>query len=642
MCGIAGIVSLEGRPVSRDELGSMCDVLAHRGPDDEGYYLGTSAGLGMRRLSIIDLKTGRQPVSNEDGSIWVVFNGEIYNFKDLRQELLARGHSFYTATDTETIVHLYEEYGTACVQRMRGMFAFAVWDERRRELFLARDRLGIKPLYYAEVDGRLLFASELKALLQLPEIDRRLNWGAVHHLFTSLYTPRSESIIEGVRKLAPGHWLAWKPEHPVRVEQYWDVSFEPDYSQREGCYADQLRELLEESVDLHLVSDVPVGAFLSGGIDSSSVVAAAARLTAGPVKTFSIGFTEREHNELDHARRVSSHFGTEHHELVLEPDALGIVEDLAWHLDEPFGDPSAIPTYMVSKLASEHVKVVLSGDGGDELFAGYDKYLVERKERNYRFIPKAVRKALGFAGDRMTDGMRGRNFLRHIALDGAERYRDATTLFKNDERRRLFQPEAFEMLSQCDPCLTWAESPAKANGAWLSALQYQDLKSYLPLDILTKVDRMSMAHSIETRVPLLDHKLVEFAATIPPEFQLRGRTTKNIFKRSMRGILPDEIIDRPKHGFSVPLGGWFRGRLNTFIRDLLLSEQGKRRGIFNPAYVEELLRRNQKGRDLDFQLWTLISFELWCRTFLDQAVRRPAPVTVHDRMFSAGSRRALV
>src|SRR5205809_4225733 len=519
MCGIAGIVSLEGRPVSRDELGSMCDVLAHRGPDDEGYYLGTSAGLGMRRLSIIDLKTGRQPVSNEDGSIWVVFNGEIYNFKDLRQELLARGHSFYTATDTETIVHLYEEYGTACVQRMRGMCAFAVWDERRRELFLARDRLGIKPLYYAEVDGRLLFASELKALLQLPEIDRRLNWGAVYHLFTSLYTPRSESIIEGVRKLAPGHWLAWKPEHPVRVEQYWDVSFEPDYSQREGCYADQLRELLEESVDLHLVSDVPVGAFLSGGIDSSAVVAAAARLTAGPVKTFSIGFTEREHNELDHARRVSSHFGTEHHELVLEPDALGIVEDLAWYLDEPFGDPSAIPTYMVSKLASEHVKVVLSGDGGDELFAGYDRYVVEARERRAE-LPPVARRLLGLAADLMPDGMRGRNFLGHFSLAGAARYLDALTLFRHDAKRRLFRPEILEVFANDDPWRDALGFIASAPDHWLSALQYLDIKTYLPLDILTKVDRMSMAHSLEARVPLLDHKLIEFAATIPPELQL--------------------------------------------------------------------------------------------------------------------------
>jgi asparagine synthase (glutamine-hydrolysing) len=620
MCGIAGILSLNGRTISPDDLYAMCAALAHRGPDDEGFYLGRdkSVGLGMRRLSIIDLQTGRQPVHNEDGTVWVVFNGEIYNFRELRRKLEQHGHVFSTATDTEVIVHLYEDFGPHCVEHLRGMFAFALWDERSRTLLLARDRLGIKPLYYAEIGERLLFASELKAILQATEVERSLNWRAVSHLFTCLTTPPAESIIEGVRKLEPGHILIASPGKDLQTERYWEVRFEPDYSRSEEDYAEELRERLEESVSLHLVSDVPLGVFLSGGIDSSAVVATMARLVPGTVKTFSIGFPDRDFSELDYARLVAKRFDTDHHELILEPHVVDILEELAWYLDEPFGDPSAIPTFMVSKLAADHVTVVLSGDGGDELFAGYDKYLVEQRERRYRFVPRPFRRLLGAIGELMHEGMRGRNFLRHIALDGAMRYLDASTLFSLEQKKRLFQPDASEMLMKSDPWPEAAKDLAGVNGHWLSALQYLDLKRYLPLDILTKVDRMSMAHSIEARVPLLDHKLVEFAATIPPELRLRNGTTKHIFKHALRGILPDEIIDRPKHGFAVPLGRWFRGQLGSFVRELLLSETSQRRGILNPAYIEQLIQRHENGRELDFQLWTLISFELWCRTFLDR------------------------
>lgn len=620
MCGIAGIVSMNGRPVLLEELQSMCAAMVRRGPDDEGFYLGAGAGLGMRRLSIIDLQTGRQPVRNEDGSVWAVFNGEIYNFQSLRRELEQRGHVFASATDTEVIVHLYEEYGTRCVEHLRGMFAFALWDTRRQQLLLARDRLGIKPLYYGEIGGRWVFASELKAVLQLPEIERRLNWSAVNHLFTFLSTPPSESIVEGVHKLDPGHLLVASPSKGVRVERYWDVRFEPDDRLTEGDCVERLRELIEESVRLHLMSDVPLGAFLSGGIDSSSVVATMARLSPRPVKTFSIGFKEGDYNELDHARRVAERFGTEHHELILNADVLGMLDDLAWHLDEPFGDSSAIPTYMVSKMASEQVTVVLSGDGGDELFAGYDKYLVEANERCYR-LPAPLRTALGAVGDRLPHGAKGRNFLRHFALPGWERYLDASTLFRRDEKRRLFQADAFDRLSPHDPWRGKLDDLTHTNDGWLSAVQYLDLKNYLPLDILTKVDRMSMAHSIEARVPLLDHKLVEFSATIPPEFKLHRGTTKYIFKRAMQGILPDEIIHRPKRGFAIPLGRWFRGQLDRVVRELLLSERSRQRGIVNAAFVEQLLTQHRHGRDLDLQLWTLMSFELWCRTFLDQGPR---------------------
>ncbi|MBI4609209.1 MAG: asparagine synthase (glutamine-hydrolyzing) [Candidatus Rokubacteria bacterium] len=624
MCGIAGIASFGGRPVSVDEVRAMCDALVHRGPDDNGFYAGPGVALGMRRLSIIDLETGRQPIRNEDGSVWVVFNGEIYNFRELRRELEQRGHRFYTATDSETIVHLYEEDGARCVEKMRGMFAFAVWDARRRQLLLARDRLGIKPLYYAELGGRLVFGSELKAILQLPEAGRSLNWNAVNHLFVSLSTSRSESIIAGIRKLEPGHVLTVSAERGSVIESYWDVRFEPDYGRSEGYFVERLRELLDESVTLHLVSDVPLGAFLSGGIDSSSVVATMARVASGPVKTFSIGFSDDDYNELGYARRVAEDFGTEHHELLLQPDVVEILDELAWYLDEPFGDSSAIPTYMVSKVASEHVTVVLSGDGGDELFAGYDKYVVEKKERKYRFVPAPMRRGLGIIAGMMPEGMRGRNFLRHISLADVERYLDAGTLFRLGEQKKLFRPEVVEMFSGYDPWRREKEYLVGTNGNWLSTLQYLDFKTYLPLDILTKVDRMSMAHSIEARPPLLDHKLVEFAATIPPELKLRNGTTKDIFKRAMRGILPDAIIDRPKRGFAIPLGRWFRGQLGGFVRELLLSERSRRRGIFNGAYIEELLRRPERGRELDLQLWTLISFELWCRTFLDTGPRRAA------------------
>src|SRR3989454_495617 len=601
MCGIAGIMSFDEQPVSIEELQGMCAAISHRGPDDEGFYLDKGVGLGMRRLSIIDLQTGAQPVHNEDGAVWVVFNGEIYNFRDLRRKLEQRGHVFSTATDTEVIVHLYEEYGQHCVEHLRGMFAFALWDDRLKLLLLARDRLGIKPLYYAEVGGRLLFASELKAILQAPEVQRSVNWRAVSRLFTGLTTPPAESIIEGVRKLEPGHLLIASPGKDPQIERYWEVRFEPDYSRSEEDYAEELRERLEESVALHLVSDVPLGAFLSGGIDSSSVVATMARLTSSPVKTFSIGFTDEDYNELHYARQVANRFGTDHHELILEPNVVDILEDLAWHLDEPFGDPSAIPTFMVSKLAADYVTVVLSGDGGDELFAGYDKYLVEGRERRFRFVPPRIRRLLDTLSRLMPEGMRGRNLLRHFSLPESERCLDAVTLFRLEDKHKLFRKEAFERLSHYDPFRLEAEELTHGDGHWLTRLQSLDQKRYLPLDILTKVDRMSMAHSIESRVPLLDHKLVEFAATIPPELRLRNRTTKYLFKCALRGILPDEIIDRPKHGFGIPLGRWFRGQLGAFVRELLLSETSRRRGIFNTAYIEQLVHQHEKGRVRDLQ-----------------------------------------
>jgi len=623
MCGIAGIVRVDGRPVFEHEVRAMCGAMTHRGPDEEGVFLGDGVGLGMRRLSIIDLQNGQQPVSNEDGTVQVVFNGEIYNYRELRGLLVRRGHVFRTGTDTETIVHLYEDFGPKAVGYLCGMFAFALWDVRRRQLLLARDRLGIKPLYYAEVDGGVVFASELKPILQLPDVKRTLNWDGVSHLFTFLATAPSHSIVEGVRKLEPARIAVAAPGRALRIERYWDLTFEPDERATEQELVERLRLLLTASVARHQISDVPIGAFLSGGIDSSAVVAAMARLTTERVKTFSIGFVENGYDELCHARRVATAFNTDHHELVLKPDAVQLIEDLAWYLDEPFGDTSAIATYIVSKLAAEHVKVVLTGDGGDELFAGYDKYLVEQRERRYDRVPAVVRKTMAAVGHAMPDGTPGRRFLRHLALDGSRRYLHASTLFHADEISRLFRHEALEQLAACEP---WAESLSslqKDGGSdWISAAQYCDLNNYLPLDVLTKVDRMTMAHSIEARPPLLDHHIVEFAATVPSRLRLRDGTTKYLFKQAMRGILPDEIIDRPKQGFAVPLHAWFRGELSDFARDLLLSERCRHRGLFNVEYLEQLLRLNERGRDVGLQLWTVASFELWCQRFLDA----PLPV----------------
>jgi len=608
MCGIAGILNLDGAPVAAEDIERMCATIVHRGPDEGGLLVRGEIGLGMRRLSIIDLSNGHQPVSNEDGTVWVVFNGEIYNYPQLRERLLARGHRFSTHSDTEVIVHLYEDHGLDAVNHLRGMFAFALWDARRKRLLLGRDRLGIKPLYYGEIGGRLVFASELKAILELPGIAREIDCTAVNHLFTTLTTPGSQSIVRGIRKLEAAHLLIAAPRTETRTKRYWDVKFETDRRSSARDFEDELRARLDESVRIHMLSDVPVGAFLSGGIDSSSVVAHMFRNTDRPVKTFAIGFREEAFNELPYAREVARKFGTDHHELVVEPDITAFVDDLIWHLDEPFGDPSAIPTYLVSRLAAEHVKVVLSGDGGDELFAGYDKYRVEQHERRWSRLPRVARRALHTAGSRMREGAKGRNFVLHHSLDGWDRYLDSLAFFREPARAQLLHPDVFAQLDSEVP-------PADLH--WLSAAQSFDLHHYLPDDILTKVDRMSMAHSLEARVPLLDHELVEFAATIPPDMHLRGDSGKQVFKRAMRGILPDAILDRPKRGFAVPLAAWFRGAMEDFARDLLLSRQSRERNILNTRYVERLLDLHRGGRPLDFQLWTLITFELWCRTFID-------------------------
>jgi asparagine synthase (glutamine-hydrolysing) len=635
VCGIAGIVRFDGEPVFEHEIRAMCQMLVHRGPDEEGVYLGDGVGLGMRRLSIIDLDSSQQPICNEDRSVWVVFNGEIYNYRELRQELTKRGHRFRTAGDTETIVHLWEEFGPGCVDHLRGMFSFAIWDSAQRRVLLARDRLGIKPLYYVALPHGLAFASELKPLLQLPEVTRNLSWEAVRHLVTFMATSSAQSIVDGIRKLEPGRLATVSEVGDFQIHRYWDVAFQPDEEATERELIDRLRDLLCESVKLHEVSDVPIGAFLSGGIDSSAVVATMAAMRSEPVKTFSIGFADREFDELRYARSVSETFGTEHHELVLRPDVVDVAQDLAWFLDEPFGDTSAIPTFMVSKLAAEYVTVVLTGDGGDELFGGYDKYVTDLAEQRFDRIPRPVRLALGAVGRQLPEGTKGKRFLEHLALEGSRRYLDASTLFRAGQLKRLFQDDAYEQLSAHNP---WAHALGcldRAGHDALSSLQYCDLNTYLPLDILTKVDRMAMAHSIEARPPLLDHRLVEFAATIPSRFRIHNGSTKYLFKQAMRGLLPDDIIDRPKHGFAIPLARWFRSELAGFARDLLCSDRTRQRGLFRTEQVERLIRLHEGGRDIDLQLWTLVSLELWCRRVLD------VPLSTARRLPRASQERIL-
>ncbi|HYB96598.1 MAG TPA: asparagine synthase (glutamine-hydrolyzing) [Vicinamibacterales bacterium] len=630
MCGIAGILRREGAPVFETEVRSMCDLMTHRGPDDDGVYIGDGVGLGMRRLSIIGLSNGSQPIANEDRTVWVVFNGEIYNYEALRSHLAARGHMFRTDSDTECLVHLYEDYGVEFVEHLRGMFAFAIWDTGTRQLLLGRDRLGIKPLYYAETGDGLYFASEIKPILQFPAIQRTLDWGAVGHLLTFLATPSSASIVAGISKLEPAHVAVASDRERLTPKRYWSVSFNADTRSTEAQLVDQLRALLEESVALHRVSDVPIGAFLSGGVDSSAVVATLARQHPDRIKTFSIGFEESNFDELGYARQVAARYGTDHHELVVRPDVVRIVEDLTWYLDEPFGDTSAIPTYMVSGLASGHVKVVLTGDGGDEVFAGYDRYAVEDRERVYDRLPRPLRRIAGGIGDALPDGATGKRFLQHLALDGPRRYLDASMLFRSSELERLLRPDAYREVARHDFCAPAFRTLQARGGDWLGALQHFDLNAYLPQDILTKVDRMTMAHSVEARPPLLDHRLVEFAATIPAHLRLRNGTTKYLFKKAVRGLLPDTIIDRPKQGFAVPLARWLRKDLAVFARDVLLSDSAKQRGIFNLSYVEHLLALHDRGRDLDLQLWTILSLELWCRRFIDGDVsamqaQRPRP-----------------
>lgn len=625
MCGIAGyfqsgavMASSESQQLAK----RMCDVITHRGPDDAGYYLEGGVAIGMRRLSIIDIASGHQPISNEDGSVWIVFNGEIYNFAELRADLIARGHSFKTHSDTETIVHLYEEDGERCVERLRGMFGFAIWDRRENKLFLARDRAGKKPLHYTMVGDTLVFGSEIKSLLQFPGVERRANAEAISDYLSFGYVPDPQTAFRGIDKLPPGHTLTFR-EGRVTTRQYWNFQFDQTQQspREERFYVERLRELIAEAVRIRLVSEVPLGAFLSGGVDSSTVVAMMARAMDQPVKTFSIGFSEASFDELKYARLTAERYRTDHHEFMVTPDVCRLVEEIVWHHDEPFADASSIPTYVVSKMAREFVTVILSGDGGDELFAGYERYLIHEGRNRFERIPRWFRRGVMLPLSRaLPRAAYGKQFLRNISLSDGARFVDSLSYFGADAKRSLLGEAIKRDLNGHNSSAAFENLFAEPRSAdQIERLLYLDSKTYLPGDILTKVDRMSMAHSIEARVPLLDHELIEFVETIPSNFKLRGQTTKHILKQAMADLIPKEIVHRPKMGFGVPLRKWLNNELRELLYDTLTDRRARERGLLNPRAVLALLDEHARGRrDNSLHLWGLLNLELWHRSFIDR------------------------
>ncbi len=631
MCGICGLIRTDGRPADADAVRRMSAAVAHRGPDDEGLFCDGPAALGHRRLAVIDLSPeARQPLVNEDGSVRVVFNGEIYNFAELRAGLERRGHVFRSRSDTEVIVHLYEEHGEGCLDHLRGMFALAVWDAPRRRLLLARDRLGKKPLYWAEGAGRLLFASEIKAILAEGSTPRVPDALAIHHYLTYDFVPSPLTAFRGIRRLPPAHFLVLEGGR-VRIERYWRLAYGPKAAAPPGELEAELLRRLREAVRLRLVSDVPLGAFLSGGVDSSAVVACMAEAAPGAVRTFSVGFREQEFDETPWARAVAERFGTRHTELLVEPRALEVLPRLVWHFDEPFADSSAIPSWYVAQAAREHVTVVLNGDGGDEDFAGYGRYVANDADRRLEARPggRLWRRARLLAR-RGRDRMRGvpamaslREDLRRLSPDVANGLR--LCRFRPEEKAWLYHP-AFTEAAGAGDSLSLLEEAAAAPGAegLVDRALAADIALYLPDDLLVKVDVTSMAHGLEARSPLLDHELAEFAARLPERLKLDRGRTKVAFRRALRDILPPELLERPKMGFGVPLARWFRGELRDFVRDTLLDGTARGRGIFREEAVRALLAEHLAGRrDRSSHLWNLVMLEQWHRTFIDPAV--PAP-----------------
>jgi asparagine synthase (glutamine-hydrolysing) len=619
MCGICGVFNFVTRqPFERVLVKRATDAMVHRGPDDEGFYLAGELALGNRRLSIIDLPGGHQPIANEDESLWITFNGEIYNYRELRPELEARGHRFRTASDTETILHLYEEHGFACLERLRGMFAFALWDGRARQLFVARDRLGVKPLFYREEPGRLIFASELRALRELARQPMEIDSQSVYDFFGFRYIPAPHTFYRGVQKLLPGHFLV-ADSRGVRTQAYWDVPAE-ELAGRQSSkdLAQQVVELLRESIRLRLIADVPLGVFLSGGTDSSALVALMTEFAGNqgaPVRTFSVGFEEEGYNELPFARHVAQTFATEHREVVVR--SRDLAEELA-HLiafrDEPVAEPTDVALYRIARLASQSVKVVLAGEGGDELFAGYPKYAADRLAGLVGAFPQEVTRAL--ARWLPYRQRRAKLALETLSIrNEAERSATWFASFSREEREALFSRDFLAQVDVAHPARVFEQVLAKARDrSPLKRMLYADLKIWLPDNLLLRGDQMTMAASIEERVPFLDHKLVELAARIPGRLLARGFRTKRLFRQALRPYLPEEILRRPKVGFTVPIGPWFRKPLQSLVADLVLSPEARSRGYFNPAQMETFVREHFDGvRDRQKQLWTLVNFELWCR-----------------------------
>ena len=641
MCGIAGIVSKDrGARIDGATIRAMCDAIVHRGPDDEGIYAQGPVGLGMRRLSIIDLAGGHQPIFNEDRSIAIVFNGEIYNFPELRPELERRGHRFTTNSDTEVIVHLYEDMGPACVTKLRGMFTFALYDRTRDKLLIGRDRLGKKPMHYALAGDRLLFGSEIKSILAVaPELARIDHQALLQYMYFGYILDPLTAFLP-IRKLPPGHLLEFE-RGELRIQQYWDLPQYATYSpsSEEECLVEMERRLAE-AVRIRLISDVPLGALLSGGTDSSIVVALMARASSDPVKTFSIGFKQADFNEAPYARLVAERFHTDHHELILEPDIVGTVEKLTRSLEEPFGDSSMLPTYFISCLARQHVTVALSGDGGDEVFAGYDRYRTALHDRAFPWVPEWTRSLYrNHIHQRLPYSVPGRSLAYSISLPWDKRYAEDVSLQPIFRELRLLSEDVLARAEQDDPLNALhhylERAPAKDP---LSRLLYLDSKTYLPGDILTKVDRMSMLTSLEVRVPILDHVFLEWATSLTPEWKMRGGKQKYMLKKLAQRVgVPREVLDRPKQGFALPLVHWTRHDLKDMILSVLLEPRTLQRGYFKPEAVRQLLdehfrqRRNHSGR-----IWRLLAFELWHRNYLEAIPRHETGIPLAAAVSTPG------
>ncbi|HEX5888247.1 MAG TPA: asparagine synthase (glutamine-hydrolyzing) [Pyrinomonadaceae bacterium] len=631
MCGINGIAfsSQSGRQVDATVLKRMRDVITHRGPDDEGIFVDGRVGLGHRRLSIVDVAAGHQPMTNEDGSLHITYNGEIYNHADYREPLIARGHVYKTHCDTETILHLYAEYGDDCVDRLRGMFAFAIWDRNKRELFIARDRLGVKPLYYVHTqDGSLYFASEIKALLEARAVKPELNFRAFSDYLANHATSGEETLFIGVKRLLPGHTLRWR-DGEIKIRKYWDVSFEKQApaGRSDADYIAEWSDLFRKSVQLRLMADVPLGMFLSGGIDSSAIAAVMSTLVDEPIKTFSVAFAEREANELEYARLVAQAYKTDHHEIVVTPEQFWTkLPDLIWHEDEPLAHPSSVALYFVSHLASQHVKVVLTGEGSDELMAGYARYRktilnLALGEHYHRMVPSGVRDLVrkqfsGMTGSKLRLKL-GRTFL-NLSPDIESIYFDNFSVFSRSLQQQLLTTDAMDQMGGIDPYAGVRDVLRNTDAqSLLDRLLYADIKTYLH-ELLMKQDQMSMAASVESRVPFLDHKLVEFTSSLPERLKLRRWTTKYVLRQSMKGVLPPAILDRPKMGFPVPLGKWFRGAYAPVLDEYVLSSRAIERGIFQPDFVRSLVDQHQRGvANHSERLWSLVNLEMWFRRFID-------------------------
>jgi asparagine synthase (glutamine-hydrolysing) len=631
MCGICGQLLFDpGARVDPAELQRMTDVITHRGPDSDGHFVQGRIGIGMRRLRIIDLATGEQPIANEDESLWIVFNGEIYNYVELRPLLEARGHVFSTHSDTETIVHLYEEYGARCVDHLNGMFAFAIWDCRRQELFISRDRLGIKPLFYAHEPGRrLLFASEIKSLLET-DVSREVDYLGLHDYFSLFYVPTPRSAFKAIRKLPPAHWLRCRSDGTLEIERYWDVPFpqQPIERRPRAFYVERIRDLMRESVRRQLRSDVPLGVLLSGGLDSTSIVAFMSDVLDRPIKTFSIGFHEPSYNELPQARLVAEAFDTEHRELVVEPDLIQLIQEIILHFDEPFADYSAIPTYLVSQLARREVIVALSGDGGDEVFAGYQTHYAYRVANLYRLLPRFLRdgviaplvRRLPASTDRISFDFMAKRFVTGAHLPFQQGHYWWKVILNESEKQELYTGDFLHQVARDSYEVFAPYFDAVRRAHPLNQLLYVDTKTFLLDDCLVKTDRMSMANSLEVRVPLLDHELVEFMAGVPPALKSSGLNTKSLLRDVVRPLLPAAIVQGKKRGFTPPLPVWLKRELREFVQDTLSPARIRDMGLLDPVVVTRILEDHFLGRrDNNRPIWTLLCLVLWYEHF----VRRP-------------------